>query len=306
MLLNLHFFDQKNSAVGGFTKNENPANSGPTWRVVRLVVRPVKFAFKIDVSNALELVHRQIPNAVPYVKASFLTGLAKAVQGKVTAQIPVAFDRPTPFTQRSAWVKPATKATPTADVYFPQSPAGSGKGLREYIRPGAEGASARRQKKTEYLLSAMGLLPAGWVSVPGSYGMKHLDGFGNMPGSYYKELIRGLRIKGTRGPPKPVSAASGRRAARMGVQYEFFAVSPGANSLGRNGGYLPSGVYKRAGRGGRDLLQYLKFVKKASYRPRLNMVKIAQAEVAASANAEFSKAWSSVIHRFAAKAGVTR
>lgn len=266
----------------------------------------MKFDFKIDVSEALELVHHQIPRAVPYVKAAFLTGMAKGVQGKITAQMPVAFDRPTPFTQRSVWVKPATKTAPLAEVYFPQSPAGSGKGLREYIRPGAEGAAARRQKKTEYLLSSMRLLPAGWVTVPGSFGMKHLDGFGNMPGSYYKELIRGLRIKGTRGPPKPVSGASGRRAARMGVQYEFFAVSPGANALGRNGGYLPSGVYKRSGKGGRDLLQYLKFVKKASYRPRLHMVKIAQAEVAATANSEFSKAWSSVIHRFAAKSGVKR
>lgn len=266
----------------------------------------MNFDLKIDASDALELVQRQLPAAMPYVKAAFLTGLAKNVQGRLTAQIPVAFDRPTPFTQRSAWVKAATKSAPLAEVYFPESDDGAGRNKREYIRPGAQGAAARRQKKTEYLLSAMGLLPSGWVTVPGSYCARRLDGYGNMPGSYYKELIRGLRIKNTRGPAKPVSAASSKRAARMGVAFEFFAVSPGANSLGRHGGYLPSGVYKRSGKGGRDLLQYLKFVKKASYRPRLDVVKHSRAEVTASANAEFSRAWAGVIGRFAARAKVSR
>ena len=266
----------------------------------------MKIDCKIDVSDALELVQRQLPAAVQYVKPTFLTGVAKGVQGAITKQLPVAFDRPTPFTVRSVWVKPAQKSKPVSEVYFPNSAPSYGKNLREYMRPGAEGASARRQKKTEYLLSAMDILPRGWVTVPGSYCARHLDGFGNMPGSYYKELIRGLRIKTTKGPPKPMFGRSQKRAERMGVQYEFFAVSPGKNSLGRNGGYLPSGVYKRTGKNGRELIQYLKFVRKASYRPRLDVVKIARAEVRATANAEFSKAWSGVIGRFSAKAGIKR
>ena len=266
----------------------------------------MEISINIDASKALELVERLLPNAAPYVKATMLTGLSKAVQRKTQERIPVAFDRPTPFTVRGVWTKAATKATPKASVYFPESQANAGRGKREYIRPGAEGAAARRQKKTEYLLSAMEYLPKGWVTVPGSFGARHLDGFGNMPGSYYKELIRGLRIKTTKGPPKPMYAKSQRRAERMGVQYEFFAVSPGPNRLGRNGGYLPSGVYKRTGKGGRELVQYLKFVRKASYHPRLELAKIARAEVRASANAEFSKAWAGVIGRFAARKGITR
>ena len=266
----------------------------------------MEFHFKIDASRALELVERQLPSASAYVKSSFLTGVSKRVQSKMRVQLPVAFDRPTPFTVSGVWTKAATKSSPKASVYFPESRANAGKGTREYIRPGAEGAPARRQKKTEYLLSAMDILPRGWVTVPGSYCARHLDGFGNMPGSYYKELIRGLRIKTTKGPPKPMFKRSQKRADRMGVQYEFFAVSPGPNSLGRNGGYLPSGVYKRTGKNGRDLIQYLKFVRKASYRPRLDVVKIARAEVRATANAEFSKAWAGVIGRFAARKGITR
>lgn len=268
----------------------------------------MEFHFKIDASKALELVERQLPNASAYVKSSFLTGVSKRVQSKMQAQLPVSFDRPTPFTVRGVWTKAATKSDPKASVYFPKSHPNAGKGKREYIRPGAEGAAARRQKRSEMLLVKAGMLPAGWVTVPGSYAMRNLlDGFGNMKGQYYSQIIRNLQLK-TRETrmAKPISAASMKRAARMGVENEFFAVTPGKNALAKGGGWLPPGVYKRTGKNGRDLIQYLKFVRKASYRPRLDVVKIARAEVRASANAEFSKAWAGVIGRFAARKGITR
>lgn len=265
-------------------------------------------SIKIDASRALELVERQLPNAAPYVKATMLTGLSKVVQRKIQERMPVAFDRPTPFTVRGVWTKAATKSAPKASVYFPESQANAGRGKREYIRPGAEGAAARRQKRSEMLLVKAGVLPAGWVTVPGSYAMRNLlDGYGNMKGQYYSQIIRNLQLK-TRVArlAKPISAASAKRAARMGVENEFFAVAPGKNALAKGGGWLPPGVYKRTGKGGRELVQYLKFVRKASYRPRLELAKIARAEVRATANAEFSKAWAGVIGRFAARKGITR
>jgi len=268
----------------------------------------VKIDCKIDISEALELVQRQLPAAMPYVKATFLTNAATGVQGAIKKQMPVAFDRPTPFTVRSVWVKPAQKSTPKAEVYFPESAANSGKSRREYIRPGTEGASARSQKRSEMLLVKAGVLPSGWVTVPGSYAMRSLlDGFGNMKGQYYRQIIRNLQLK-TRETrlAKPISAPSMKRAARMGVENEFFAVTPGKNNLAKGGGWLPPGVYRRTGKGGRELLQYLKFVRKAAYRPRLEVQRIARADVAAHANAHFSAAWSAVIGRFAAKAGIKR
>ena len=111
----------------------------------------------IDASAALELVQRQLPAAMPYVKATFLTNAAQGVQGAIKKQLPVSFDRPTPFTVRSVWIKPAGKLTPKAEVYFPDSAANSGKSRREYIRPGAQGASARAQKRSEMLLVKAGV-----------------------------------------------------------------------------------------------------------------------------------------------------
>jgi len=268
----------------------------------------VKIDCKIDISEALELVQRQLPAAMPYVKATFLTNAATGVQGAIKKQMPVAFDRPTPFTVRSVWVKPAQKSTPKAEVYFPESAANSGKSRREYIRPGTEGASARSQKRSEMLLVKAGVLPSGWVTVPGSYAMRSLlDGFGNMKGQYYRQIIRNLQLKTLETRlAKPISKPSMKRAARMGVENEFFAVTPGKNALAKGGGWLPPGVYRRTGKGGRELLQYLKFVRKAAYRPRLEVQRIARADVAAHANAHFSAAWSAVIGRFAAKAGIKR
>lgn len=258
---------------------------------------------KIDAGQALDLVQRDLPKAVPYVAASMLTGLSGTIQQKITSELPVAFDRPTPFTQRSVFTRGATSTNLTSEVYFPESQEQMGRSRREYIRPGAEGASARRQKRSEALLVRSGVLPSGWVTVPGRYAMANLlDGYGNMKGQYYRQIIRNLQLKAYTGSTKAVSKTSIKRAARMGVENEFFAVTPGKNALAAGGGWLPPGVYKREGRGGRTLRQYLKFVRKASYRKRLDMESIAQREVSASFETEFGKAYSQVIHRFVQRA----
>ena len=236
---------------------------------------------KVDYSGVVDGLNDAALRQVPFALAKTLTALAGDAKDHLTKKLPIAFDRPTAFTQRGVYTKRAEKSTLTAEVYFPQSQEEQGRAQREYMRPGAEGASARRQKKTEYLLTRMGYLPAGWVTTPGRYIMDgKLDGFGNMPGSYYKQIIRNLQIKYK--ALKPISAASQKRAARMAVDNEFFAVKPGANNLAKGGGWLPPGIYKREGKGGKTLRQYLKFVKKASYRQRLDM--LAETQIAVSAN----------------------
>ena len=237
---------------------------------------------------------------VPFVVAKMLTALAQDGQVRLTRKLPVAFDRPTPFTQRGIYTRRAEKTNLTAEVYFPQSQEASGKAQREYIRPGAQGAAARRQKKTEYLLTRAGWLPAGWVTTPGRYIMDgKLDGFGNMPGAYYKQIVRNLQIKTS--ALKPIPGASQRRAQRMGVANEFFAVAPGKNSLAKGGGWLPPGVYKRSGRDGRQLLQYLKFVKKAAYKQRLNVPGEVQAAVKENLQRRFDESVSLITSKFPAR-----
>lgn len=266
----------------------------------------MRISVKVDVSRAMRLVGQNLPRAVPYVKASLLTGLAQQVRAGVVKQLPVAFDRPTDFTLRGVYTKPATKTAPTAVVYFPESHAASGKSKREYIRPGAQGSSARAQKRSELLLTRAGVLPAGWVTVPGRFAMQSLlDGNGNMKGTYYRQIIRNLQLKATAArAARPIAPGSVKRAARMGVENEFFAVAPGRNALAKGGGWLPPGVYRRTGARGQVLQQYLKFVRKASYQRRLDMAEVANKVVPGVLQAEFGKAFASVVRKFAARGGV--
>lgn len=250
----------------------------------------MKFEIKVD-AKQLNALFGRTRSQMPFAVAKTVTALAGDVQKRVVQQLPKSFDRPTDFTLKGVYTKRAEKGNPVATVYFPQSDGTQGKSLREYIQPGAQGTSSRAQKKTEYLLTRMGYLPAGWVTVPGSFTKARLDGFGNMPGSYYKQIIRGLFIKNTKGPPKPLPAAAQRRAARMGVDSEFFAVAPGTNKLGKNAGYLPSGVYRRTGKGGAKLLQYLLFIKKAAYKQRLDF----KGEALAAIQENGQKRWAETI-----------
>lgn len=203
---------------------------------------------------------------LPYVAANTLTELGRATQDRMPTELQRRFDRPTPYTLRAVKVEFANKTKLRSVVGFPASEEASGKSKNEFIRPGALGTSSRRQKRTEYLLTQKGYLPAGWITVPGSHSKRTLlDGFGNIPGSIYKQIIQSLQI---RPKGRAVSKASQRRAASLGVASEFFAVAPGTNKLGKNGGYLPAGVYRRTRKG---LQQYLLFVKRASYEKRIDM-----------------------------------
>lgn len=235
-------------------------------------------------SGLTDIAQRQ----VPFIVSKFLNSLATDGKRLVQTRLPQVFDRPTAFTTKGVFIKAATKSVPVAQVFFPDSSEASGKDAHEYIRPGANGSGARNQKKTEYLLTRMGYLPGGWITIPGK-GMP-LDGYGNLSGAYYKQVIRGLGIKNTKGPPKPPSAASSKRAARMSVATEFFAIAPGTNSLGNHGGNLPAGVYRRTGAGGRVLKQYLRFAKKAAYKQRLNLDLEGQHLIAASAQQRWNEA----------------
>lgn len=254
----------------------------------------------VDIKAAKALFGDQLPKALPYVKAAMLTRLASGGRDEVKKQMPVDFDRPTAFTLRGVWFKSATKSNLVADVYVPESAEAGGRATREYLQPGVMGTSKRRQKKTEFLLSRIGYLPTGWVTVPGSATGKlgMIDGFGNLKGRIYAQVINVLQIKKAETKTaRGISAASMRRAKKMGVQQEWFAVEPGKNTMGRAGSWLPPGVYRRAGRSGETLQQILKFVRSAGYTPRLDfkgtvedyVVKNAQAAWDASARSVFVK-----------------
>ena len=248
---------------------------------------------EVEYKHVVEAFGNAAKGQVKFVAQVMANDLAFRVQRKLKELLPQKFDRPTPFTVKQVLVEKAKKADGAATVFFPDSQEGAGRATSvnrplEYIRPGADGTASRNQKRSEYLLTRAGFLPNGWVMVPGSFMKTKLDAYGNVPGQYYRQVIRSLQIKTKLA--RPISKASSKRAARMGVETEFFAVAPGANKLGKNAGYLPSGVYQRSGPGGRKLVQYFLFVKKAGYKQRINLRSEALKVVAQDAQAAFKDA----------------
>jgi hypothetical protein len=258
-----------------------------------------------DMSGATDLLRHELPRAVPYIEAAALTLMARRIQSELKGGPGVAgrgvldevFDRPTEFTRRGFFMKPATKASPVAEVFVPDSPDATGRGTREYMQPGVQSSMRRKQRRHENLLTKAGWLPAGWVTIPGKR-MK-LDAHGNLPGSIYRQIVNVLQVKRAEtNRARAVYAASVRRTARMGVASEFFAVSPGSNTLAKGGGWLPPGVYRRTGPRGDNLVQYLKFVRKADYTQRLDLPKVANEVIAKHGQQMFDQAAQQVIGRF--------
>lgn len=267
-------------------------------------LRMLNIGVSIATASAQRLFGSDFPKALPYIKATMLTKLAQAGRDAIQKKMPVVFDQPVKYTINGVMYRRADKNKP-AEVYVPTSHEAQGRAAHEYLRPGAYGATARRQKKTEFLLSRSGVLPPSWVTVPGkgAYKLGWVDAAGNMKGRYYALIINVLQVKKLQQKgARSTSAASAKRALKMGVETEFFAVSPGKNKLGKGGGSLPPGVYRRSGKGGSALHQILKFVAKAKYSPRLDFAEVVQEQVVTGALAAWNGATYSVLQRFKAAA----
>lgn len=241
----------------------------------------MQISIQVDFKDVAKALREVAPKQVNFAMAKTLTALAKDGRDALIKQMPVVFDRPTGFSLKAATFEKATPATQQSRVYFKDSQEAAGKSINEHLRPGALGTPARHQKKTEFLLTRLGFLPSGWVTVPGK--AMPQDANGNMPGSYYKQIVNVLQLKvGSRyASGKAVSDKSKKRAKRMGVAVEMFCVAPGKNTLSKGGGWLPPGVWKHLPN--RKLLQMLKFVSKASYKPLLDIDKIVTETVTANA-----------------------
>jgi hypothetical protein len=262
-----------------------------------------------DMSGATELLRHELPRAVPYIEAAALTSMAKRIQAEIKGGPGVGgrgvldevFDRPTEFTRRGFFMKPATKSSPVAEIFVPESEDSRGQNTREFLQPGVQPRMRRKQRRHENLLTKAGWLPPGWVTIPGK--RMELDKHGNLPGSIYRQIVNVLQVKKAETiRARSVYAASVKRAARMGVDNEFFAVPPGANTMAKGGGWLPPGVYRRKGPKGAYLIQYLKFVKKADYKQRLDIDKVAKDVIAKEGQAIFDASANQVLSRFIERA----
>lgn len=205
--------------------------------------------FKVNFSRDLAKFQRGLDDVgrkqFPFAAARALTQTAKAVQEAEKASMQDVFDRPTRWALNSLFVKPASKGRLFAHVYFREF-AAKGTPAVKYLGPEVYGGK-RRIKRFERALQFAGKMPKDKAAVPGK--AVKLDKYGNMRPGEITRILSALRAS----PDATQNRAAGKRTP-------YFVGNPGGG---------PMGVWKRKGRGGRQIEPVLIFIDIPSYEPLL-------------------------------------
>lgn len=192
--------------------------------------------------------------------ATAFSKTAADIKAAALAKLPQVFDRPSPWTMNSMYVRGATVQNLTARVWFKEDAGKGGTPAARYLLPQVEGGS-RRTKRYEVALQAIGALPSGWQTVPGAGAQ--LDAYGNPAVGQIIQILSQLRITMTAGHQRNMSFDA-RKAiqAQKKAGGRFFVVPVGTK------GALP-GVYQREFMG-RTVTPVLVFVQASAYRKRFD------------------------------------
>lgn len=213
-----------------------------------------------------QLTEQFSPRRMNAALATALTRTAGEIRDEVKAEMTRVFDRPTPYTMNSLFVRPATAQRLYADAYFKDETAGSGTPATKYLLPQVEGGS-RRQKRFEVALRMAGHLPEGMVTVPAAGA--RLDAYGNVSRGQLIQILSQLRITLTAGSTRNLPFDARKQiSAQRKAGGRFFVIKPGTR------GAAP-GVYQREFVG-RNITPVILFVRSAAYRQRLDFYGIAR------------------------------
>lgn len=187
---------------------------------------------KVEIQNLDEVVRRLDRLAreqVPYATALALTKTAQAAQAATRAEMTRVFDRPTPFTLASTFIRPATKSRLEAQVFLKDLDNKGGGSARTRLAPQVYGGT-RRWKRMEGLLMRTGLMAPGEVAVPGE--AAKLDAYGNMSRGQLVQILSWFQAFPESGYKANTTREGRSRLARgsktrRGVRYFFRRDRPG-------------------------------------------------------------------------------
>lgn len=246
-------------------------------------------AFSVNVNTSE--VEAAMDKSVRQAEFAILKALNKSADhGKaaVRREMSSVFDRPTPWVLNSLRVKYAKDRTnPVANLAFKDK--NSAESSRSMIAPHVD-TGARHYKAMEARLSSMGLMPRGWNAVPGAAAL--LDGYGNMSRGQITQLLNVLGTYTEAGYNK-ANANTVKRLAKGNAKKGVYGFAYWVNPVGSvRGKHLQPGVYQRISTAfGSSLKPVLIFVKRASYKQRLDFYGIAQDTVAKTFPGEFRAAF---------------
>lgn len=229
------------------------------------------FDIKADFRPLIRTLNDLEKRQIPFATALALTRSAQAGQRAVAREMPSIFDKPTPFTMRSNYVKPATRTDLVAAVHL-RDRASNGAATSRYLGPNIIGGP-RALKKSELILRAAGILAPGKFLMPGL--AAELDAYGNInKGQLTKVLSVVKALDGT--------SAFRRRGQGKRRNEKYFAIRPGTN----RGGLKPA-VYERIGR---NVVPVYGFGSQPRYEPIFDLYGIVREAAEAALTDEFRKA----------------
>ncbi|HPG52321.1 MAG TPA: hypothetical protein PLL11_17225 [Spirochaetota bacterium] len=229
---------------------------------------------------------------LPFAMALALTRTAQDAKDALVKEMRAVFDRPTPYTLSSHYVKAATKRDLSAKVYLKEF-AGKGTPAGKYLGPEIMGGH-RGLKRFEMALRRVGLLPEGRFVVPGS--ACPMDAYGNVQRSVIVQVLSYLQAFGEQGYKANITEARKARLAKGNRRKQGFVyfVSRGRGTLSATGRMqnLPAGIWKRTSFAAGSAVQPIfMFVKTPTYAKRYNFYEVAHRVAKSNFAGHFREAW---------------
>lgn len=191
--------------------------------------------------------------------AKALTFTAERVRDAERTEIRRVFDRPSPFTLNSLYLRGATPRRLEARVWFKDL-----RNRQHYLVPQVHGGE-RELKRFERHLRSSGILRSDQFVVPGSRAA--LDAYGNINRGQLVQALSALRALPEAGylANRSARSAARRRKSKRGLT-QYFAGSPHPG--------MPEGIWQRAGLTG--IRPIFIFVSNVQYRRRFDFYGIAK------------------------------
>lgn len=252
---------------------------------------------KSDMAEVLGALARDYPDAARRASEVAIVRTSRAVRTAQKAEIIRVFDRPTPWTQGAIHSR-FNKRELSATVWLNEEP-GKGTPATTYLLPQIEGGE-RGQKRFERALQRVGLLPAGWLAVPGQGA--RLDAYGNMSRGQIVQIMAWFSAFGEQGYSANMTAKGRARLSKSTKRrqgFSYFAVYPGRTRTR----HLHPGIYQRFDFAvGSAIKPVLIFVRAAHYQKRYDFHGVAQREVDRTFKPELDAAVQIELDRIAQKA----
>ncbi len=264
---------------------------------------------KIDIKHNFPDVQRSLRQLRTEVAgkatASALNKTAQDVREAERKAMRGVFDRPTPYTLNSLYMRPATKQRLEAEVWLKGDGSRDNAPGRHYLLPQIEGG-ARALKRFEQRLVRVGYMQASERAVPAAGAQ--LDTYGNISRGQIVKILSQLKTAAVLGD---YSDATNSRRSRAKRAKEAYFVSRGKGAYFGGGAWknglkdqhLPRGIWVRRSFGawGTAVKPVLLFVARATYRPRYPFFKIAETVVQRRFGAHWQRSWAEALRaaRFA-------